>query len=113
MFVAGKHSREQAVAIAAELDAPYKDVGGVHSQGELAIRTALPDALLNAALVRRTTTAWHPPTKASSASDFVKLLDEEIGNIGLVEEALLQLLGVNAETLAAKVIDAMSDAVTP
>lgn len=110
MFVDGKHSREQAVAIAAELDSPYTDVGGVYAQGELAIRTVCPDTLLDAALVRRTTTVWHPPAKASSAADFVRLLDEQIGGIGAVEEALLRLLSTDAETLAAKIIDAMSDA---
>ena len=108
MFITGKHSREQAVAIAVDLEAPYKDVDGIHSRGELAIRTVSPDALLDAAQVRRTTTAWHPPAKASSASDFIKLLDEQISDIGLVEEALMRLLAVTEKELAAKIIEAMS-----
>jgi len=108
--VAGKHSREQAVAIAAELEDPYTDVDGVYSNGDLAIRTGFPDMLLDAATVRRTTTVWHPPVGAGTAADFIKLLDAQIGDTGRIEDALVRLLGTDAAALAAKIIDAMSNA---
>lgn len=101
VFVKKQYAREQAVAIVAQKNDAYKDVGGVYSGNRLLVKTSEPDALIAAATLRRHLTHWTPPA-ADSAVEFITLLNAEMTQNAQFADSLGVLLGMTPDALEAE-----------